>query len=137
MLSKPYRLKKNADIQELRRTGRSWSNKHLVLIVQENKVHKSRFAFSVSRRVGKAVTRNRIKRLMRESVRRSLPNLQAGRDVLFIARQPARTASFAQIDHAVTALLQRSRLSIGPTQQSAKTDQPESEQPRRPKAVLQ
>lgn len=110
MLSKPYRLKKNADIQELRRAGRSWSNHELVLIVRANDKPVSRFAFSVSRRIGHAVTRNRIKRLMRESIRRSLPHIQAGRDVLLIARAPARTASYTEIDSAVMQLLRQAQL---------------------------
>ena len=111
MLSQQYRLKKNAQIQELRRKGRSWQNRQVVLIVQPNS-HRSetRFAFSVSRRIGSAVVRNKIKRRMRESVRRSLPQVQAGWDVLLIARRPARTATFACIDQAITELLLRAQL---------------------------
>ena len=110
MLSQKYRLKKNSQIQELRRRGRSWHSHQVVLIARRNDRTESRFAFSVSRRIGKAVVRNRIKRLMRESVHRSLPHVQAGWDVLLIARRPARTAVFAQVDQAIIKLLHRAQL---------------------------
>jgi ribonuclease P protein component len=110
MLSKPYRLKKNEQIQNLRRRGRSWQSHQVVLIAQRNPTYQTRFAFSVSRRVGQAVERNRIKRLMRESIRLALPHVQHGWDILLIARRPARTATFAQIDQDVTRLLHRARL---------------------------
>ena len=125
MLSQPYRLKKNAQIQELRRKGRSWQNRQVVLIARSSSCRsESRFAFSVGRRIGPAVVRNKIKRRMRESIRRSLPHIQAGWDVLLIARRPARTATFARIDQAITELLRRARLLHGTAHPQMTADHP-------------
>jgi ribonuclease P protein component len=129
MLSKQYRLRKNNRIQELRRIGRSWHNRQLVLIVHSNGRPESRFAFSVSRRIGNAVTRNRLKRLMRESIRRSLPHVRAGWDVLLIARRPAHSVEFAQINRATTELLHRAQLWQSPMHQLEQRIQPNSQEP--------
>jgi ribonuclease P protein component len=110
MLREPYRLRDSAQIRVLRQKGRSWHNPLLVLFQSPNDRSESRFAFSVSRRIGKAVLRNRVKRLMREAVRRRLPTIPGGWDVLLIARMPARHATFQHVDAAVADLLKRSHL---------------------------
>lgn len=110
MLTKQHRLRQSARIEQVRQAGRSYRNRWLAMVVMANDEPQSRFAFSVSRRVGNAVTRNRIKRRMRECVRRFLPLVSSGWDVLLIARSQANQASFVQLEDAVADLLQRSSL---------------------------
>ena len=110
MLKRQYRLTSNVQIKELQQRGRSWHNRWLVLVKRTNDRPESRFAFSVSRRLGNAVVRNRTRRVIRECIRRRLPSIAKGWDVLLIARLPAKGASFSQIDRAVADLMQRSRL---------------------------
>jgi ribonuclease P protein component len=112
MLGKRYRLASSAQIDDLRRHGRSWHNRWFVLVKCANDRQESRFAFSVSRRIGQAVVRNRIRRVMRECVRLRLASIGAGWDVLLIARLPAREAKFEQIDRAIADLLLQSRLRV-------------------------
>lgn len=112
MLKKQYRLKSSIQIKKLRQSGQLWRNHWLVLIKSMNQDRESRFAFAVSRKIGGAVTRNRVKRLIREATRRRLAYIERGWDVLFIARTPAREARFEQIDRGVRDLLQRAHLQI-------------------------
>ena len=110
MLKRQYRLTSSARIKELQQRGRSWRNRWLVLIKRANDRPESRFAFSVSRKLGNAVVRNRTRRVIRECIRRRLPSIATGWDVLLIARHPARGAPLTQIDRAVADLMQRSQL---------------------------
>ena len=107
-----YRLRENADFQRLRREGRTQVHPLLVLSVLPNELEHSRFGFAVGRRIGKAVTRNRIKRRMREAVRVRLQKheIDAGWDLVFIARRPIRDASFDQVDEAIGLVLRRAGL---------------------------
>ena len=91
--------------------GRSWVSKAVVMKAVPNKLDLSRYGFSVSRRVGKAVVRNRVKRLLREILRQT--PLQPGWDIIFIARPPAAGASFNSLDESVRGLLSRAGLLVG------------------------
>jgi ribonuclease P protein component len=78
----------------------------LVVRTLPNGLAGSRYGFSVSKRVGKAVTRNRIKRLLREILRATL--LLDGWDIVFIARKRAAYADYNELKSEVENLLSHS-----------------------------
>ena len=120
-MKKLYRLRKNERFQEIRREGRSFSNRILVLCVLPNGLSHSRFGFSISSRIGNAVERNRIKRRLREAMRLRIHQVEAGGDLVFIARRPIRSADYHQMDTACARLLRRAQLlddSVSPAVES-------------------
>lgn len=105
-----FRVRDNERFLEVRRRGRSFSNRLAVLCFLGNGLPYSRFGFSVSRRIGHAVVRNSVKRRMREAVRLRMPEIEPGWDCVFIARNPIRDATYGKIDEACAQLLRRASL---------------------------
>ena len=91
--------------------GGSWANRILVLRAVPNGIEISRYGFTISRRVGSAVTRNRVKRLLREILRKT--SLKPGWDMVFTARVPAAKENFAEFEKSINGLLRRAGLIMG------------------------
>jgi len=109
-MQRRFRLQRPADFEQLYESGRRWNHPLLLLIVCQNNLPISRFAFSASKRVGNAVARNRAKRLLREAVRHHLTTISSGWDCLFVARSATVQAAFSEVEEAVVQLLNRANV---------------------------
>ena len=104
-------LKKNAQFAYVHRRGVSQADRRLVLLYAKGS--RLLIGFSVSKKLGNAVARNRIKRLLRECVRPCVSGLRRGSYVL-IARQGAAGADFGELKQSVLGLLKRAKLYTPP-----------------------
>jgi len=102
-----YRLGSNRNYRYVYRRGKAWPSRNLVLIHLKGKDLK--IGFSVSGKVGNAVTRNRIRRCLREDVRRLRTRMKCGRYV-FIARTSIVNEPHAAVTRELEKLLERAKL---------------------------
>lgn len=114
MLPKRHRLKHSAEIRHVYRQGQRRRHPLLTLYAARAEsgaaAQPSRFAVSISRRVGNAVVRNRGKRLVREAIRAHLEAIEPGWDCLFVARSGLAGATYAEVEAAVCRLLDQAAL---------------------------
>lgn len=88
--------------------GNSWVCELVVMRALPNELTLSRYGISVSKRIGKAVVRNKVKRRFREILR--VAPLKPGWDIVFIARPAAAGADYASLKRATEGLLTRAHL---------------------------
>lgn len=111
MLSRKYRLKKKSDIQQLFNSGKSVANSYLIMYHRKREtVGEPRIAFAVSKKIGKAVVRNLIKRRLREGVRPYLNQLVKDCDIIFVARAKIKGISQADVEKNIVCLLKKANL---------------------------
>lgn len=104
------RLKKNTEFKKVYAKGSSMANRYLVLFMMQNGLTFNRVGFSASKKVGKSVVRNRVRRLMKESFRSVEGKLKPGYDLVFIARVNSKEASYIEIEKAMMHLFKKSKL---------------------------
>ena len=80
----------------------------LVLNARPNDCQVSRFGFTVSKRLGNAVERNRIRRRLKEAV--ASAEVKCGWDIVLVARNRARHADYHKLEGSLSRLLLRAKL---------------------------
>ena len=107
-MRREQRLTRGGDFARVYDEGKSCVNNLLVMRATPNRCEQTRVGFSVSKRVGNAVARNRVKRVLREAVRSAA--WESGWDVVIIARSGAAASDFHEIVRAVQDLGRRSSI---------------------------
>ena len=119
-MQKTYSLKKNAQFKFVHRRGASSGSHEMVLLYVPSKVLK--VGFSVGKKLGCAVARNRIKRRLRACCAPLLPRMKQGLYV-FIAREPAAEADFNRLCRSMQHTLTRQNL-LKPETKAEKDGEP-------------
>jgi ribonuclease P protein component len=99
---KTARLRKRPEFLRLSRTGRKDHSGNFVVVTKVNDTGQTRLGVTVSSKVGNAVVRNRVKRLVREFFRRHRRELVRGLDVLVIAKENAKDITFSRVVDELT-----------------------------------
>jgi len=111
MLTKTNRLRKEKDFEGLFKKGKSFKNGFLILKIVQNNLKESRFAFIVSQKVSKkAVLRNKVKRRLRDIVRKNMKEIKKGVDVALITLSGIEKQSFIETKKTLDDLFKKTGL---------------------------
>ena len=102
-------IKKDKKFKYIYTNGRSFANKKLVMYYIKNNEEKLQIGISISKKVGKAVVRNRLRRLIKENIRLS-ENIKNGYSILFLARVGADDLNFDTMKSSMNHILRKCEL---------------------------
>ena len=97
MLNKQYRITHKKVYDRTYQGGKRISGRYLIVFMRENGMAYNRFGFVTSKKVGKAVTRNLVKRRLRALVRQEMPRFKGNYDVVIVARYNIKEAEFTAL----------------------------------------
>lgn len=103
---KPYLpLRRKGDFTRVFDQGEKFLSRHVIIYAFPNGLASSRLGFAVGRKIGNAVTRNRVRRRLREIVRKELIERPVNLDIVIVARGAAVKADFAELRKSVRRAL--------------------------------
>ncbi len=97
-------MKRNFQFRRMYRSAKSEADKYLVLYYRKNRGQENHLGITVSKKVGTAVVRNRIRRLIKENYRLNEEGIVQGYDFVIVARSRAANADFYQIRASLLSL---------------------------------
>jgi ribonuclease P protein component len=107
-LPRSSRVRKRGAFVEIQRQGKKTKGAGLLMFaLPQRKPGPARLGVTVSRRVGGAVVRNRVRRLVREVFRQNPTWFPAGRDIVFVARPEAAELEYTAVHDDIASLCKR------------------------------
>lgn len=105
-MRKAYRVKKETEFQKVFHQGKSTANRQFVVyVLNKDKQPHFRVGLSVGKKIGNAVTRNAVKRKIRQSLTELKDNIESEKDFIIIARKPAADMSTAEVKKSLMHVL--------------------------------
>ncbi len=110
-MNKRQRIKKNREFQKVFKDGKSFANRQFIIYRYKKEGQTEfRLGLSVSKKIGNAVTRNRIKRYIRQTFLELKDEVKTGYDYVIIARKQAATMNFHETKKSLQHVLRIARV---------------------------
>jgi ribonuclease P protein component len=108
-LRREERLRSEKEFEAIAKEGRRRHTKNFLVITRKNDQGFSRLGAVASKKLGKAVERNRVKRLMREFFRRNKDRLPRSTDYMIVGKKGAQDLTYTHVADELSALLKLRR----------------------------
>ncbi len=109
-MDKIYRLRNNMAFKKVYNGGKNYWNRNLVLYVRKNNMENSRVGYSITKKIGNSVVRNKIRRRMKEIYRLNFNNVKEGYDLIFIPKKNIVDISYKELESAMLHILKLSKV---------------------------
>lgn len=109
-MEKKFRIRKNMEFQNIYKVGKSYWNRNLVLYVKKNGLNETRVGYTITKKIGNAVTRNKMRRRMKEIYRLNFHNIKEGYDLIFIAKRSIVNISYDELESSMIHIMSISKL---------------------------
>lgn len=103
--SKEKRILRRKEFVNLNRSGKRLHTRHFVLVYGQNGLGRTRLGVTVSKRIGNAVHRNRLKRLLRECFRLNQSRFPQGYDIVISAKKDAGSLNYWHIEREIGSVV--------------------------------
>lgn len=110
-MDKKYRLRKNMEFKRVYSGGKNYWNRNLILYVRKNGLPNSRIGITITKKIGNAVVRNRIRRRIKEIYRLKLGNIKNGYDLILIPKKNVIDISYKDLESAMIHIVGISKIS--------------------------
>ena len=110
MLKRINRLKKRYQFNYVYKSGEHYSGEHIVLYVASSKTKNIKVGLAVTKKVGHAVVRNKVRRRLREIIKKQVPNLKQNNNIIIVARDNINEASFEKLSNEFFKLIKKANL---------------------------
>lgn len=111
-MRREYSLKRNKEFRYVYRRGKTVSDKAMVLVYVTTKTPHLRVGFSVSKKLGNSVQRNKIKRRMKEAFFSVFENVSQNCLLVFTPRETARDLTYQELLFSIRKLLKKAGLLV-------------------------
>ena len=104
-MEKKYRLRKNMEFKTVYSVGKKFWNRNFILYIRKNNKDETRAGFTITKKHGNAVVRNKIRRRMKEVYRLNFNNLKVGYDLVFIPKINIKNISYSELENSMIHIM--------------------------------
>lgn len=109
-MDKMYRLRSNMEFKKVYKNGKNYWNRNLILYVKKNDLGYSRVGYSITKKIGNSVVRNKIRRQMKEIYRLKFNLIKSNYDLIFIPKKNVVDISFKELESAMIHIMKIAKL---------------------------
>ena len=111
-MNKENRLRKNTEFNRVYKFGKNYWNRNLVIYVckRENESDPTRIGYTITKKIGNAVMRNKIRRRMKEIIRLNFHKIESGYDIIIIPKRNIVDLSYQDLESSMIHIMSLARI---------------------------